>query len=113
MCLSATRACPMSANRSPIARVVHMSSADDADKLFEWVGIGRRLAVVVSFPQPFRIPGIAQCRLTSSGQPLSKRAFRPNLNVLVVETTQIFRAGYRLRNIGHRNDLVGYVAISI
>jgi hypothetical protein len=34
------------------------------------VGIGRRLAVVVSFPKPSRVLGIAPCRLTSSAQPL-------------------------------------------
>jgi hypothetical protein len=52
------------------AQTARIGLADDADKLFEGVGIGRRLAVVVSFPQPFRILGIAPCRLTSSAQPL-------------------------------------------
>jgi hypothetical protein len=45
------------------AQTARIGVADDADKLFEGVGIGRRLAVVVSFPQPIR-------RLTSSAQPL-------------------------------------------
>jgi hypothetical protein len=60
----------MKANFSPMVRIVHAGFADDSDKLFDWVRIERRLAVVVSFPQPFRVLGIAPCRLTSSAQPL-------------------------------------------
>ena len=67
----------MSANFSTMTRIVPMRLADDADKLFEWVRIGRRLAVVVSFPQPLRILGIAPCRLTSSAEPLEHAVAPP------------------------------------
>ena len=59
-------------------RVEATGLADDADKLFERVGIGRRLAVVVSFSQPFRILGIAPCRLTSSAKPLEHALALPH-----------------------------------
>jgi hypothetical protein len=36
----------MSANRSPIRLVGHISFADDADKLFEWVRSRLRLASI-------------------------------------------------------------------
>ena len=61
-----------------MAQTAGIGLADDADKLFEGVGIGRRLAVVVSFPQPFRILGIAPCRLTSSAQPLEHALAPPS-----------------------------------